>query len=263
MTTRRSGKRTGRSEAGAAVWAVRAPRRRSRARLISAPALVPSSGKVGAGAGARGVVGDRGRVALGQHDGELVGAVLGDQIHVAQVVEQAVDVGEHGVAGALESQHHHAERALVAQGAIDLHREPVLELGHGGELAPARRARPRDDRGDRADADHVAGGRPPHAGDRHAVDRGAVAAAEVLDDDRLAAPPDRGVAARHRVVLDHHAGTGAAPEHELGAVIERDHARVVLLVERDDQVPGAARRLADDGVQSGGAVQAVRHEPRL
>src|SRR5215468_10783336 len=62
-------------------------------------------------------------------------------------------------------------------------------------------------------------------------------------------PPDRGVAARHRLVLDHHAGLGAAPEHQLGAVVERDHPGVVLIVQGDDQVPGTARRWTDDRVQ--------------
>jgi hypothetical protein len=69
--------------------------------------------------------------------------------------------------------------------------------------------------------------------------------------------------ARHRLVLDHHARLDAAPEHQLRAIIELHHARIALVVERDDQVPRPAALPIDDRIQPGRPIELVTHDGSL
>ena len=164
-----------------------------------------------------------------------------------------VDVLDHDVAAALEPQHREPERPAVAQRALDLDLEALRHLVDGGELAPARGDRRRDDDDDRADRDDVAGGDEARARDRRAVQRRAVPAPEILDEDLLALAAHDRVAARHGAIVDDDRAVGVAAERDLGAVGERDDPRV--LVRGDDEVPRArARPGVDDRPQPGRAV---------
>src|SRR5204862_3415442 len=90
---------------------------------------------------------------------------------------------------------------------------------------------------------HVAGRQSGDALDTRAVHERAVAAAEVLDDERAAVVEHAGVAARDaRIGAAAEAGHEVAPEHELlGA--ERDGAAALPL--RVEEVESVAHRSVD------------------
>jgi len=182
-------------------------------------------------------------IRLGQDERELLGAVLGNDVHPPQLADERLDVLGHQLDRALDAQHHEAERALVTDGAIDLGIEPVLELADGRDLAGALRgARARDDRARGPDDDDVTDGEPARCGDRRAIDDRAVTATEVLDLDVIAAALDLRVPARHAVVVDLDVALIDASEQQLPGVVDRDDPRAHLLAGAgDDQVPGAVR----------------------
>jgi hypothetical protein len=240
-------------------------RGRVAARRCRARAAQTGSGGLDQRAGAVAVVGERGdadrahreacgddlgagAIGLRQDDGDLLGTVLGGEVIAAEQPQHAVDMRDHGVGRSLEPQHREAERSLVAERALGLDVEAVLELADRRELAAARRRRRRDDHGDRAEADHVAGGDAARARHRRAIDVRAVAAAEVLDGDAVAAPAHGRVAARQRLVLDHDRAAGPPAEHDLGTVGECDDLRPSAL-DGDEQVPRRRTAAVDHGPQ--------------
>ena len=155
---------------------------------------------------------------LGQDREEVVAGVLGEQIHRAQ---RARDRIHRGVVG--DAHEGDRDRAAVPHGAIDLGREPGLAgLGVGDHAAPAQAAGDADDRDDRADRDLVAVSDPAHALDLVAVDARAVAAAEVLDLDRVAAAADPGVHAGDPLVVHADRRAARAPERDVHALGELD-----------------------------------------
>jgi hypothetical protein len=177
-------------------------------------------------------------VGLGQQDGVLVGAVLGEHVHPPQVSGHLLERRVGRRRRPVEPQHQEAEGAVVAPGAIDLGAQPLLEVGGRADRGlAAQPGRDADHRDRRPDRDLVAGGDPGRPLDPLAVDPGPVPAAEVLDRDLGAAAHHPGVVARRLVVVDRDRGGPRPPEGHLDPIRELDDARPPLppLAEVDDE----------------------------
>ena len=94
-----------------------------------------------------------------------------------------------------------------------------------------------------------------------AVDEGAVAAAEVLDDPAVVGHVDLGVPARHQPVFDEQVADGLAADHD-GMVGSHDRTRVTTGHLKDSGLLRRCRLLAAHGHHHAGAVQTFSGWPR-